>query len=205
MGIHKLVFAALLLPALAFGQDAFETRTLERMIVTHCKSDTTAPAVVVLDAPQEVWQEGEEEPLVIESGVEVMGDPIPADTACVTLDSHIHNVWIGGDLATYGQPIDQMIFSAVINSGERAYRIADWARTIDYTANGAQYMMSSSLQLDDSGHSLVYPIEFLRRAPKDAGYDPATIMRIERVTEDGVLLFYLDYRSASPEETVARR
>ena len=60
----------------------------------------------------------------------------------------------------------------------------DWVLTLDYTLNGARYELMSLWTNDQ------YYVTFLRRAPPNDFFDPATIMMIE--LEDTTIV--LDYR-----------
>ena len=189
----------LLFAALTVQAEVFQVRTLERMRVVHCRSDVVAPPVVVVESFDLI--DGQ-----VTSGVKVEGDAIPADTACITLDSHISGAEVEGEIMVWGQPMERVLYSAAMRSGARAYQIADWATVDSYTENGARYRVSSRMQLTETGEALQYPIDLIRRSPEEQvvtlddaeyvvpNYDRTTIISIERVTDDGVVIFMMDYR-----------
>ena len=178
-----------------------EVRTLGRMIVTHCKTDAAGAPPVVIIGPV---YDSAGFPITPEATYE--GDPLPAGTSCITTDSRITENQIQGELIIWGSSISQILYTASIRNGSKAYHIADWAHAVGHTPNGAQYNVKSTLMLDEDGYAVDYDIDFLRRAPDEQvvnvdnvdyvvpNYDQATIFTIQRETEDGVLIFTLDYR-----------
>ena len=199
---QSFLIASLVVFSLPVLSQDYTVRELGRMQVTHCRSDIAVPPVVVV-------QDVETAEGFFKPGVEVKGDPIPADTDCILIDSYVNSGEIEGEIMITGQPIERILYSAAIRSGGRAYSIADWATTISHTSNGAQYTVASRMQQNEDGTALTYPISMLRRAPDEqiveidgtdcivTNYDRSTIIRVQKNTPDGVVIFELDYRGRS--------
>jgi hypothetical protein len=103
-----------------------------------------------------------------------------------------------GDLIMCGMPIRTIEYSAnfISYEGDRVIRheLYDYADTLGYEGNGAQYRVRS--RLPGIGE---YNIVFFRNAPPKAGYDPATIFRVTTFTEE--VLVATPVNSAVDDET----
>jgi hypothetical protein len=199
--MNKFILSALIgaLSFTAYADDP-EIRTLGRISVTHCKTDSIAVPVVIISPMYNL------DGSPITPDAEYEGDPLPEGTSCITTDSRVTNNQFEGELIIWGSPISQILYTASVRDGGKAYHIADWARTTGHTPNGAQYNVQSTLALNEDNTAREYDITFMRRAPDEQlvnvedidyvvpNYDRATILTIQRETDDGVLIFTLDYR-----------
>ena len=109
---------------------------------------------------------------------------------CITIDSAIDPILISGFVQTFGEPINEIRYSANMEFEGESLTLADEALVQGFTPNGARYYVLSQTT------RLIYPIDFLRRAPVGAGYDPATMFEISYEVDGGEAVFMLDYRDA---------
>jgi hypothetical protein len=190
-----------------FDPNQAEIRTLTRMEVQFCKVETTEEVKVAVDVVYIYDESNNEE--VIEPGVNVEGGP-PVEYGCTLIDSHSTGAPVSGTLMTFGAnpgPIDQMMYSAQMQSGKNAYALGDWVRAAAWNTRGTRYKVISFLTQDAEGDNTQYDITFQRRAAdikvlrtvdtKDwvavHVEDQVTIMRITEFTADGVYNFTLYY------------
>lgn len=210
MRYSVIVGAALvLLGQAAAAFDVPMARQLGRVIVTHCYMENPEPSVVIVEHPQ-VYDEGLDDMTTVEATIEVDADPVSPDVGCRVLDSAVQGINFSGTLMTWGPvggAIQQVMYTVSVTDGENTYRLADWANAVDWSPNGARYTVASNLLLDANGASDEYDVTFIRRAPKERLtwvdgfgeallpiYDPVTIMRINRITDDGFISVIADYR-----------
>lgn len=205
---------AAFLAAISFQVAAFEAphvRQLGRVVITHCHMENPNPPVVVVEHP-EVYSDDSNEPEIARAAIEVDAEPVPPEVGCRVVDTGVDGsiqyegslmVWNYDNSLTMGQ----VMYTASVTDGENVYRFADWANSLYWTINGSRYTVSSNLLVDENGSGLEYNITFVRRAPEVYAafvdgfgqailpvYDPVTIIRLDRVTEDGFITVVADYR-----------
>lgn len=216
----KILATFLLAAAVSSGFCAdLSQRELKRARVIHCVAEGVIAPVIISIMPVEM-QDG----TLVEPAVLVEGDePILPETSCTFFDSYADGVSAQGDLLLWRDgenPIEQMLYTAIVSDGRETFSVADFADTTPKTGSGAFYDLRSHLLFLETGAPFRYEVSFLRNEAMEQwvdlpdeyvlteqegdgiysdGFvrdnpDPATIFSLQRELDGAVMIFELDYR-----------